>query len=91
MNKKDLILEIAIQSQMQKKDVEKVLLCFFDTVGNKLAKQEKIMISGFGTFEVYKRKARTGINPRNGKCMTIEKANVPKFKASRALKERINL
>lgn len=49
------------------------------------------MISGFGTFEVYKRKARTGINPRNGKCMTIEKANVPKFKASRALKERINL
>ena len=55
-----------------------------------LKKKEKVLLVGFGTFQVSKRKAGEGRNPQTGEKIKIPAANVPRFKASKALKDAIN-
>jgi DNA-binding protein HU-beta len=45
---------------------------------------------GFGTFSVRKRSARTGRNPQTGETIQIAEAQVPSFKAGKALKDAVN-
>ena len=61
-----------------------------DVVGEKLAQDEKIMIVGFGSFEVKNRPARTARNPRTGEEIKIAASKAPVFKAGKALKDSVN-
>ncbi len=90
MNKTELIAEIAKKTELSKKDAEKALKAFVETVGAQLKKGEKVQLVGFGTFEVAKRSAREGRNPRTGATMKIKATKAPKFKAGKALKDAIN-
>ena len=64
MNKTELISAVAEQSGLTKKDAEKAVTAVIDTIINSVAKDEKVQIAGFGTFEQRQRKARTGSDPR---------------------------
>ena len=44
---------------------------------------------GFGTFDVKKRKARTGRNPQTGAVLKIAAKKVPVFKAGKGLKDAV--
>ena len=90
MNKTELVDAIAKKTDLSKKDSEKALKAFIDTVTDELKKGEKIQLVGFGTFEVAKRNARTGKNPQTGKAIKIPACKAPKFKAGKALKETVN-
>lgn len=46
-------------------------------------------MTGFGTFDVAKRAARTGRNPATGKEIKIKASKVPKFKAGVILKKAV--
>ena len=61
MNKTELISAVAEQSGLTKKDAEKAVTAVIDTIINSVAKDEKVQIAGFGTFEQRQRKARTVI------------------------------
>ncbi len=56
---------------------------------NVLAKEEKVQIIGFGTFEMRERSARTGRNPQTGEEMQIAASKAPAFKAGKELKEAV--
>jgi DNA-binding protein HU-beta len=58
-------------------------------VRDSLRKGRRVTIGGFGTFVVARRAARNGRNPRTGKTIQIPAARVPRFKASRALKDAL--
>jgi DNA-binding protein HU-beta len=90
MNKTELVAAIAEKSELSKKDSEKVLKAFIDTVTEELKKGEKIQLVGFGTFEVQHRKAREGRNPATKETIKIPASNAPKFKAGKALKDAVN-
>ncbi len=90
MNKNELVASMAEKTGLKKTEVEKVLKAFIDTVKDELKKDEKIQLVGFGTFEVSKREAREGRNPRTGETMKIAATKAPKFKAGKALKDAIN-
>ena len=75
---------------LTKKDAEKALKAFTDTVAEELAKGGKVQLVGFGTFEVSERAARVGINPHTRQPLTIEASKTPKFKGGKALKDAIN-
>lgn len=90
MNKSELVASMAEKTGLKKVDVEKVLKAFTETVTDELKKGEKIQLVGFGTFEVAKRPAREGRNPRTGATMKIKASKAPKFKAGKALKDAIN-
>ena len=91
MNKTELVAAIADQAGLSKKDAEKALKAFTDTVTAELKKGEKVQLVGFGTFEVSERAAREGRNPQTGKAMKSAASKAPKFKAGKALKVAVNL
>ncbi len=90
MNKAELIEAMAEQTELTKKDVEKVLKSFVDVVSSELQKGGKVQLVGFGTFEVVERAAREGRNPSTGESMEIKASKSPKFKAGKSLKDIVN-
>ena len=90
MTKAELVTSLAEKSGLTKKDSEKALAAFIETVTDTLAKGESIQLVGFGTFEVRERAAREGINPRTKAKIEIPASKVPAFKAGRALKDAVS-
>ena len=90
MNKTELVVAVAEQADISKKDAEKALKAFVDVVTEEMKKGEKVQLVGFGTFEVSERAAREGRNPQTGATMTIAASKAPKFKAGKALKDMVN-
>lgn len=90
MKKTELIAAIADHADMSKTDASKALESFIATVTKALKKDDSVTIVGFGTFEVRKRKARTGRNPKTGAALKIKASKVPAFKAGKGLKDAVN-
>lgn len=89
MNKSELIAKIADKAELTKKDAEKALNAFVESVTEGLKAGEKIVLVGFGSFETKKRAARKGKNPQTGAVIDIPAATVPTFKVGKALKDAV--
>ena len=89
MNKMNLVNALASKTNMTKKDAAEALDTILKTVVDALRRGEKVTITGFGTFEVRSRKARTGRNPQTGEEITIPERKVAAFRAGKALKEAV--
>ena len=89
MNKTELVKAVAERAELTQKDAAKVLDALFYTITQTLAKEEKIQLIGFGTFEVRDRAARKGRNPQTGEEIDIAASKVPAFKAGKELKEAV--
>ncbi len=90
MNKAELVDELANRTGLSKKDSEATVKSFIEIVTERLTKGDSVQLIGFGTFEVGKRAARTGRNPKTGETIKIAAAKTPKFKAGKALKDAVN-
>ncbi len=90
MNKTELVASIASKADISKKDAEKALNAFIETVSGALKKGDKVSLVGFGSFEVRSRAAREGRNPATGATIKIAAAKSPAFKAGKALKDLVN-
>jgi DNA-binding protein HU-beta len=90
MNKTELVDQIAKKADIKKAEAERALSALTDSIGTALKKGDKVSLIGFGTFEVSKRAARTGKNPRTGEAIKIPASKVPKFKAGKGLKDLVN-
>jgi len=86
MNKAKVIDQMAKLTKLPKATVKECLEAFVGTIGNALKQNKSVSLTGFGTFSVMKRKARSGINPVTKEKMTIPAKKVPKFKPGKALK-----
>ncbi|WP_369361725.1 HU family DNA-binding protein [Priestia megaterium] len=89
MKKAELIDAVATKAELTKQDSKKAVDALFETISNTLAKEEKIQLIGFGTFEVRERAERTGRNPQTGEEMTIPASKIPAFKPGKQLKEAV--
>ncbi len=90
MNKTELVAAMASKTGLTKKDTEAAVKAFTEVVSSELKKGGKVQLVGFGTFEVTKRAAREGRNPRTGAKMKIKASKTPKFKPGKALKDTVN-
>lgn len=88
MNKSELISELA-KNLNSKKEAEAVLESLLGAISQGLKKGEKVTLTGFGTFRVTKRKARTGRNPRTGEQIKIKARKVALFAPGKALKNAV--
>jgi DNA-binding protein HU-beta len=89
MTKAELVAEIAKKSKLSKADAERAINSFVDVAKKTLKKEGRLALAGFGTFVVSKRKARKGRNPRTGETIKIKASKVVRFKAGKALKEKL--
>ena len=90
MNKASLIEQMSSDTKLPKTACKECLEPFIRTVEKVLRKNQSIVLTGFGTFGVFKRKARVGVNPSTGSKMTIPAKKVPKFKAGKRLKDLVS-
>jgi nucleoid DNA-binding protein len=60
-----------------------------DAIATVLAQEGRVQLTGFGSFEVKKRPARYGRNPRTGERLEIPEQVVVTFKAGHKLRERV--
>ena len=89
MNKAELINAVAAAADVSKKDAEAVITAAVDAITAALKEGEKVQLVGFGSFEVKKRAARTGRNPKTKEAIEIPASVVPVFKAGKALKDAV--
>ncbi|MEI7590540.1 MAG: HU family DNA-binding protein [Deltaproteobacteria bacterium] len=89
MTKAELVGAIASGADLSKASAAKALEVYLKVVTTELKKNGKLGLVGFGTFSVTKRKAREGRNPQTGKAIKIPAKKVVKFKAGKALAEKI--
>jgi DNA-binding protein HU-beta len=90
MSKQDLITTISNASGITKRAAATALEALTGTITKELKKGNNVTITGFGTFRISKRAARTGVNPRNPmQKISIPAMKVPSFKAGKTLKDAV--
>ena len=90
MNKTELVNAIAKNEGIEKKCAEKAVNAVVAAISDALAAGEKVQVSGFGSFDVKARDARTGRNPKTGEAVEIAASKRVVFSAAQALKDKIN-
>lgn len=90
MNKKELVNHIAEAAGITKTDADSALQAFMTGVTETMKKGDKLSLTGFGTFSVNDRPARTGRNPQTGKALEIPAKKVVKFKVGKHLDDSVN-
>lgn len=90
MTKQEFIDRVAQRAGLQRRDAQKAVDAFLDTVTDALSQRDEIAFTGFGKFTTQDRAERQGVNPRNpSEKVTIPASTVPKFSAGSALKSAV--
>ena len=89
MNKTELIDVVASKADITKAEAMKVVGATLDAITEGLVSDGKVILVGFGSFEVRTRTARAGRNPRTGEQIKISASRVPAFKPGKDMKEAV--
>lgn len=88
-NKMDLVDKVHTTIGCTKADAERAVEAIIGMVTDCLKRGEEVSIAGLGIFEAKTRAGRTGRNPRTGQTIQIKAMKVPKFRASKTLKDAV--
>ena len=89
MHKAELINAVAAATEFSKQDAEAAVTATLEAITSALKDGDKVQLVGFGSFEVKKRAARVGRNPKTNDTIEIPASVVPVFKAGKALKDAV--
>jgi nucleoid DNA-binding protein len=89
MTKAELVDSLAAKAGVPRPRAEELTNFLLDDITEALRKGDKVNISGFGTFTVSNRKARTGRNPKTGEPIDIPASRSAKFKPGKNLKDAL--
>lgn len=87
MNKAALVDHVHGMLGTTKTQAEQIVDGVFDAITSAMKRGDEVSVSGFGIFSAKMRKARTARNPRTGESVAVPAQKVPKFRASKALKD----
>jgi len=90
MNKSELVDAVAATTSGTKADAQAHVDAVLDSITKALQRGDKVALTGFGTFEVRDRAARTARNPQTGETIQVKASKAPAFKAGKALKDAVN-
>ena len=90
MNRKERVAVLADKAGSTKVDADRYLAALLEIISSTLKKGDNIALIGFGNFEVRKRAARTGRNPKTGEALKIKASRMPAFKAGATLKAAVS-
>jgi len=89
MNKAELIASISEKVQVSQKQIDAIWDATVDTIVEAVSSGDKVVLVGFGSFELKERKSREGRNPKTGEKILIPATKVPGFSAGKAFKEKV--
>ena len=88
-NKMDIVEKIAQTINCTKADAERAVEAAIEMIAQTLKGGGEVSIAGLGIFQAKMRAGRTGRNPRTGATIEIKSMRVPKFRASKTLKDAV--
>ena len=89
INKRELIETVSSKAEITKKEADAVVNATLNAIVEGLAAEGKVVIPGFGTFEVRNKTAREARNPRTGEKIKIAAKRAPAFKAGKTMKDAV--
>ncbi|MCX6757444.1 MAG: HU family DNA-binding protein [Candidatus Nomurabacteria bacterium] len=89
MNKQDLVEFVHGKMGGTKVAAEEIVSGMFDAIIGTMKKGGEVSIAGFGIFSVKPRAARMARNPKTGEQVKVAATKVPKFRASKGLKDAV--
>ncbi|MBE2295921.1 MAG: HU family DNA-binding protein [Phycisphaerales bacterium] len=89
MNKTELIEAVTQTTDLSKVAASKAMDAMLTAIAKALQSGDTVVLTGFGTFSVRERPARTGHNPKTGVAMEIKASKSPVFKAGKTLRDAI--
>jgi DNA-binding protein HU-beta len=89
MTKRQLVDLVARKAHLTRRGAEESIDVFLNEVGRILAKGEKVVLSGFGTFRVINMKGKTVKIPGSEKTVTIKAHRSPRFTPGKKLKRQV--
>ena len=89
ISKADLVDTLAEEIGLNKSQAKDALEAVLSTITSHLEKEDKVQLTGFGTFEVRERSAREGVKPGTSEKIQIPATKYPAFKAGKNLKDRV--
>jgi DNA-binding protein HU-beta len=89
LKKSELLNRIATKLNLKRKDVERTIDTFVETLCEGLRKEMKVNVAGLGIWSVKDRKARTARNPKTGETVHVPAKKVVKFRVSKDMKTSV--
>jgi DNA-binding protein HU-beta len=89
MHKNEFIRQLAKETGQPQKEVNQTVRGMIELITRQLRDGDKVVLTGFGTFELRKRRARRGVNPQTKEKITIPETKTPGFTASNSLKSSV--
>ena len=86
MTKNELVDKVAKKVGLTRKASFEAVNAVFANIRDSLVKNDKVVITGFGTFEVRQRSTRVGRNPQTGGAIKIQSHKLPGFTAGKTLR-----
>jgi len=89
MTKKDIVLQVAVDTALKQVDVKRVVQRVLDVIVAALSRGETVELRNFGIFKAKSRKGRTGRNPRTGEKVPVPPKRVAVFKPGLIMKREV--
>lgn len=90
MNRSEMISVLKNETNLSRKEAEKIMDIFFGTIEDALVKGDRVEIRGFGSFTVNNYKPYVGRNPKTGARIQVRSKKLPFFKVGKELKDRVD-
>lgn len=89
MHKNELIRRVAAESHLPHQTVARVINTALRTITEEVGQGHRVVLTGFGTFELRERSARRGVDPRTGDAIDVPATRTPGFTSSATFKKRV--
>jgi len=89
INKSDIVDHLHSTLGLNKSESKEIVESFFNEIAESLLKDEEVKLSGFGNFELIRKKARPGRNPKTGEVVTVSARKVVTFRAGQKLRNKV--
>lgn len=89
VSKAELVTEVAQSTGLPKRTVKEAVDALLESMSDSLANGNRVTLTGFGTFEVRERKARTGVRPGTTERIEIPASKYPAFRPGKTLKDAV--
>ena len=89
MHKNQLIRQVAAEADVPHQTAARVINAALRAITDEVGQGRRVVLTGFGTFELRERSARRGVDPRTGLGITVPASRTPGFTSSGTFKRRI--
>lgn len=90
MNRSELVAAVAAHVGSDQAEARRHVDAVFETIMSNVVEGERVVVTGFGTFERVTRPARTVRNPRTGQPIQVASMQAPRFSVGRTFKENVS-